>query len=159
MPDAPVSIPEAFDGLSDAQLHDLETKHIRVIGDPDVRFREDPVRMMRAIEFASRLGFEPWRASPGAWASTWLAAEMTGKPLMSEAGRAGDGRGDGLEGAQQQVPPPGSLFGRGERGVARRIRDTARGDDAHGAHALGHRHEVAKHRRRNAGALELFGKR
>jgi poly(A) polymerase len=39
-------------------LHDLETKHIRVIGDPDVRFREDPVRMMRAVEFASRLGFE-----------------------------------------------------------------------------------------------------
>jgi poly(A) polymerase len=39
-------------------LHDLETKHIRVIGDPDVRFREDPVRMMRAIEFASRLEFE-----------------------------------------------------------------------------------------------------
>ncbi len=39
-------------------LADIETKHIRVIGDPDMRFREDPVRMMRAIEFASRLGFE-----------------------------------------------------------------------------------------------------
>jgi poly(A) polymerase len=31
---------------------------VRVIGDPDLRFREDTVRMMRAIEFASRLGFE-----------------------------------------------------------------------------------------------------
>src|SRR5213593_3531783 len=39
-------------------LEDLEAKRVRVIGDPDVRFREDPVRMMRAIEFASRLGFE-----------------------------------------------------------------------------------------------------
>jgi poly(A) polymerase len=39
-------------------LDDLEQKRLRVIGDPDVRFREDPVRMMRAIEFASRLGFE-----------------------------------------------------------------------------------------------------
>ena len=39
-------------------LDDLEQAHVRVIGDPDVRFREDPVRMMRAIEFASRLGFE-----------------------------------------------------------------------------------------------------
>src|SRR5437660_8740281 len=39
-------------------LEDLEGKRVRVIGDPDVRFREDPVRMMRAIEFASRLGFE-----------------------------------------------------------------------------------------------------
>src|SRR5512140_1307833 len=39
-------------------LEDMAAKRIRVIGDPDVRFREDPVRMMRAIEFASRLGFE-----------------------------------------------------------------------------------------------------
>jgi len=39
-------------------LDDLKQKRVRVIGDPDIRFREDPVRMMRAIEFASRLGFE-----------------------------------------------------------------------------------------------------
>jgi poly(A) polymerase len=38
-------------------LDDLGEKRVRVIGDPDVRFREDPVRMMRAIEFASRLDF------------------------------------------------------------------------------------------------------
>jgi poly(A) polymerase len=39
-------------------LDDLKQKRVRVIGDPDIRFREDPVRMMRAIEFAARLGFE-----------------------------------------------------------------------------------------------------
>lgn len=39
-------------------LEDMGAKRIRVIGDPDVRFREDPVRMMRAVEFASRLDFE-----------------------------------------------------------------------------------------------------
>jgi poly(A) polymerase len=39
-------------------LDDLTQRRVRVIGDPDVRFREDPVRMMRAIEFASRLDFE-----------------------------------------------------------------------------------------------------
>jgi poly(A) polymerase len=39
-------------------LDDIEARRVRVIGDPDVRFREDPVRTMRAIEFASRLGFE-----------------------------------------------------------------------------------------------------
>jgi poly(A) polymerase len=39
-------------------LEDIDRHRVRVIGDPDVRFREDPVRMMRAIEFASRLGFE-----------------------------------------------------------------------------------------------------
>jgi poly(A) polymerase len=38
-------------------LADLEAGLIRTIGDPDVRFQEDPVRMMRAVEFASRLGF------------------------------------------------------------------------------------------------------
>jgi poly(A) polymerase len=39
-------------------VDDLRDSRVRVIGDPDLRFREDPVRMMRAIEFASRLGFE-----------------------------------------------------------------------------------------------------
>lgn len=39
-------------------LDDIAEGRVRVIGDPDLRFREDPVRMMRAIEFASRLGFE-----------------------------------------------------------------------------------------------------
>ncbi|HVR38333.1 MAG TPA: polynucleotide adenylyltransferase PcnB [Thermoanaerobaculia bacterium] len=39
-------------------LDDLRHGRVHIIGDPDVRFREDPVRMMRAIEFASRLGFE-----------------------------------------------------------------------------------------------------
>lgn len=38
-------------------LEDLEAGLVRTIGDPDVRFREDPVRMLRAVEFASRLGF------------------------------------------------------------------------------------------------------
>ena len=38
-------------------LKDLKKKVIRSIGDPMIRFREDPVRMMRAIKFSSRLGF------------------------------------------------------------------------------------------------------
>jgi len=38
-------------------IDDLERKLIRAIGDPEVRFREDPVRMLRACEFAGRLGF------------------------------------------------------------------------------------------------------
>jgi poly(A) polymerase len=38
-------------------IEDLERKLIRAIGDPDVRFQEDPVRMLRACEFAGRLGF------------------------------------------------------------------------------------------------------
>ncbi|HEY3458073.1 MAG TPA: CCA tRNA nucleotidyltransferase [Bryobacteraceae bacterium] len=36
---------------------DLEAKVIRAIGNPDQRFEEDHLRMLRAIRFASRLGF------------------------------------------------------------------------------------------------------
>jgi poly(A) polymerase len=36
---------------------DLDARLIRTIGDPEVRFREDPVRILRAIKFATRLGF------------------------------------------------------------------------------------------------------
>jgi poly(A) polymerase len=38
-------------------LEDLQDRLIRTIGDPAVRFREDPVRMLRAVALASRLGF------------------------------------------------------------------------------------------------------
>ena len=37
-------------------IEDLERRSIRTIGDPELRFREDPVRMMRACELAGRLG-------------------------------------------------------------------------------------------------------
>lgn len=36
---------------------DLEANLIRTIGDPEIRFREDPIRILRAIKFAARLGF------------------------------------------------------------------------------------------------------
>lgn len=39
-------------------MDDLKKKIIRAIGDPNIRFQEDPVRMMRAIKFSSRLGFK-----------------------------------------------------------------------------------------------------
>src|SRR4051812_9725897 len=38
-------------------LDDLRTGVVRAIGDPDVRVREDPVRMLRAVALASRLDF------------------------------------------------------------------------------------------------------
>ncbi|MFC1544005.1 CCA tRNA nucleotidyltransferase, partial [Gemmatimonadota bacterium] len=39
-------------------LADLKAKVVRTIGAADIRFREDPVRMMRAVEYAARLGFD-----------------------------------------------------------------------------------------------------
>jgi poly(A) polymerase len=39
-------------------LDDLEARVIRCIGDPEVRFLEDPVRMLRAVVLAARLQFQ-----------------------------------------------------------------------------------------------------
>ncbi len=36
-------------------ITDIENKQIRLIGDPETRYREDPVRMLRAIRFATKL--------------------------------------------------------------------------------------------------------
>jgi poly(A) polymerase len=38
-------------------MADLEAGRLRIIGDPHERFREDPVRMLRAVRFAAKLGF------------------------------------------------------------------------------------------------------
>ena len=38
-------------------LEDLKAGQIRLIGDPEQRYREDPVRMLRAVRFAAKLGF------------------------------------------------------------------------------------------------------
>ncbi|CAK4071053.1 Poly(A) polymerase I [Vibrio sp. 16] len=39
-------------------VEDLEDKLVRLIGDPETRYREDPVRMLRAIRFAVKLDFD-----------------------------------------------------------------------------------------------------
>jgi len=39
-------------------LRDLASEQIRTIGDPEQRMREDPVRILRAVRFAGKLGFE-----------------------------------------------------------------------------------------------------
>ncbi|MBK7861711.1 MAG: poly(A) polymerase [Archangiaceae bacterium] len=39
-------------------LRDLANREIRTIGDPEVRMREDPVRLLRAVRFACKLEFD-----------------------------------------------------------------------------------------------------
>ena len=38
-------------------MDDLRARQIRIIGDPVERYKEDPVRMLRAIRFSAKLGF------------------------------------------------------------------------------------------------------
>jgi poly(A) polymerase len=49
---ADFSVIDHVDGLSD-----LGARQLRIIGDPHIRFEEDPVRMLRALEFSARLNF------------------------------------------------------------------------------------------------------
>jgi poly(A) polymerase len=39
-------------------VHDVDARTLRIIGDPVVRYREDPVRMLRAVRLAAKLGLE-----------------------------------------------------------------------------------------------------
>jgi poly(A) polymerase len=39
-------------------IGDAKKKLLRMIGDPSARYREDPVRIIRAVRFAAKLGFE-----------------------------------------------------------------------------------------------------
>ncbi len=57
-------------------LEDIEQKKVRLIGDPETRYREDPVRMLRAIRFATKLDMD--------------IEEETAKPIQSLASLLGN---------------------------------------------------------------------
>ena len=61
-------------------FEDVERRLLRLIGDPEARYREDPVRMLRAVRLAAKLDFtiEPATAAPIA----------TLAPLLAEAAPA-----------------------------------------------------------------------
>ena len=56
-------------------FEDVKARRLRLIGDPETRYREDPVRMLRAARFQAKLDFEiePATAEPIAKLSALLA--------------------------------------------------------------------------------------
>src|ERR1700676_3075779 len=77
-------------------MRDLRAGIIRAIGNPDERFEQDHLRILRAIRFAARLNF---RIDPATWSAmirsapkiTQIAAERIGEEIalmMTEGGAA-----------------------------------------------------------------------
>jgi tRNA nucleotidyltransferase/poly(A) polymerase len=81
---------DPFDGAGD-----LERKLIRAVGDPTERFREDYLRILRALRFAARFGFE---IDPPTWDAATASA---GGLAQLSAERVRDEWFKGLESAQR----------------------------------------------------------
>ena len=65
-------------------LQDVRDRVIRTIGDPIVRFREDPVRILRAAKFAGRLGFSVEPETLAAMAETSSDLVRSAPPRVLE---------------------------------------------------------------------------
>ncbi len=66
-------------------LEDMRRRRVRTIGDPGVRFTEDPVRLWRVLRHAARLGFDIEPATAGAIHSHGpLLASAAGSRLYEE---------------------------------------------------------------------------
>jgi len=66
----PPELIDPFNGLADLNAH-----IIRSVGDPEERFREDPLRLLRGIRFAAALGYE---LEPTTWTAMRRLAGLLG---------------------------------------------------------------------------------
>jgi poly(A) polymerase len=74
---------EVFDHVHG--LKDLESRTICIIGDPEQRYREDPVRMLRALRFAAKLDFSIERETANAISNcASLLADIPAARLFDE---------------------------------------------------------------------------
>ncbi len=74
------SLVDPFDGLADLAAHTL-----RAVGDPDARFREDALRMVRAVRLAATLGFAIEPATLAAiTANALLVDRLSGERIGAE---------------------------------------------------------------------------
>ena len=66
-------------------VNDIQQRLLRIIGEPSIRYQEDPVRMLRAIRFSAKLHFEiaPETAAPLSQLSH-LIRHVSGSRLFDE---------------------------------------------------------------------------
>lgn len=75
------------DGLIDLfkGIDDIENKCIRCVGDPDKRFNEDALRILRALRFSSQLGFGiDNKTSESIHKNAYLLKNISAERIMSE---------------------------------------------------------------------------
>ncbi len=65
-------------------MEDLRRSVVHTIGEPEVRFREDPVRILRAIKFAGRLGFGMTPDVYDAIVACRESLQLAARPRVSE---------------------------------------------------------------------------
>ena len=66
-------------------LDDLRVGFVRAIGSPHARFKEDGLRMLRAVRFANTLGFDmDAETGRGIWSNSHLLANMSKERISDE---------------------------------------------------------------------------
>ena len=66
-------------------IYDLENRIIRCVGEPDRRFEEDALRILRGLRFAARLGFSIERETAGSMIKNrGLLKNVSGERIFSE---------------------------------------------------------------------------
>ena len=96
---------DPFDGIGD-----LERRIIRTPLDPDITFSDDPLRMMRAVRFATQLGFDIYPETFSAIRRNAKDENHGKQPALTRLDAAGPVRA-----AAAHLPRVGSPQGRGNR--------------------------------------------
>lgn len=65
-------------------VEDIKNKIIRTIGEPNERFQEDPLRLLRALRFKLKLGFELEQKTARAIKNNWDLLEFLNPAKVSE---------------------------------------------------------------------------
>ncbi len=82
-PGDPPGLVDPYDGLAD-----IERRLLRAVGDPGVRFKEDALRMIRAVRLATTLEFGIESATlAGIEAHAGLVAHLSGERISMELGK------------------------------------------------------------------------